>query len=58
MIAALSLHDIYFMGHQLKAQMGFTKFCKNFIKRKKCRNKKCMYAHNYDKKKLIIYKDD
>lgn len=46
--AILALHDKLIDKNRIKASYGTTKFCKNFIDKKPCFNKECLFYHKID----------
>lgn len=46
--AILALHDKLIDKNKIKASYGTTKFCKNFIEKKTCFNKECLFYHKID----------
>ena len=55
-LAILSLDKSIIDKHQIKANYGTTKYCLNFIKNSKCKNKDCIYYHKFADQNDIVSK--
>ena len=56
-LAILSLDNMIIDNHEIKANYGTTKYCKNFLKRLVCDNKDCIYLHKFAEEKDIVSKE-
>lgn len=45
-------------NHCLRATFGNTKYCENYLKKKKCTIKDCLYVHSNSSSEVIVERDD
>ncbi len=56
-LAILSMDNCIIDNHQIKANYGTTKYCLNFLKSLECKNKDCIYLHQFADKKDIVSRE-
>ena len=56
-LAILSLDNTIIDNHEIKANYGTTKYCKNFLERFECTNKDCIYLHKFADEKDIVSRE-
>ena len=58
-MAILAVDNTYIdKNHCIRATYGNTKYCENYLKKKKCTIKDCLYVHSNNSQEVIVERDE